>query len=112
MIYLVTKQTSIFEDNSEYTIISPEESKEALFYSSDEYIQFDSETGCDRKDPKASSLDPHTGYLLCTQFGIENDQFVIDNGTISPLFYKDIYEKKNDKKLLVITKLLNLLFED
>ena len=94
MIYLVTKQTSIFEDNSEYTIISPEESKEALFYSSDEYIQFDSETGCDRKDPKASSLDPHTGYLLCTQFGIENDQFVIDNGTISPLFYKDIYEKK------------------
>ena len=94
MIYLVTKQESLFT-NDAYKKITPEESLKMLLSGKYKYIEWDSETGCDRKDKNASSLDPYTGYLLSTQFGIGNDQIVIDNTTVDPTFYKEVYENKD-----------------
>jgi len=93
MIYLVTNQTT-FVDFEAYTIITPEESIQRIRDNKSKYIEYDCETGCNKKDSHSHSLDPHTGYLLSMQFGLDNDQIVVDCTSVNPLIYKDIFEDK------------------
>ena len=84
MIYLVTGQLSLFE-NEAYKTISAEESLEMM--KDWNVVQYDSET---------DGRDAHINKLLCAQFGndIANTQIVVDTSTINILLYKDILESK------------------
>ena len=83
MIYLVTTQQELF-NNSEYKIISVEESLQLL--NSCNILQYDSETSCKNF---------HLGKILCIQFGnkAKDFQIVIDCTTIDIQYYKEILEK-------------------
>lgn len=85
MIYLVTKQQELFNDNSVYKIISIEESLQLL--SSCGILQYDSET---------NGVDSRLCDLLCVQFGNKKEDFqiVIDCNTIDIKIYKNILENK------------------
>lgn len=85
MIYLVTNQTELF-DNDLYKIISVEESLQ-LLNSFGDSIQFDTET---------SGRDSHINELLCIQFGNidKTIQIVIDTNSIPIENYKIILESK------------------
>lgn len=80
MIYLVTTNQELFKSDS-YTIISKEEA----------FSKID-ECGLIELDTETTGLDPHTCSLLTQQFGTEYDQFVIDNKTIDPTYFKPILE--------------------
>ena len=82
MIYLVTKQTQLFE-LPDIQIISPEESLKMA--SQWEVIQYDSET---------SGRDAHLCDLLCIQLGDKqgNNQIVIDTSTVDVRLYKELLE--------------------
>lgn len=84
MIYLVTTQQELF-NNSEYKIISVEESLQLL--NSCNILQYDSET---------DGVDCHINKVLSIQFGNkERDlQIVVDASTINISIYKDILESK------------------
>lgn len=84
MIYLVTGQKSLFE-NEIYKTIGVKESLSIL--NEWKMIQFDTET---------LGKDPHVGSLLLVQFGSidKKTQIVIDCTTINILLYKDILETK------------------
>ena len=84
MIYLVTGQLSLFE-NEAYKTISAEESLEMM--KNWNVVQYDSET---------DGKDAHINKLLCAQFGNDaaNTQIVVDTSTINILLYKDILESK------------------
>lgn len=83
MIYLVTTQQELF-NNSEYKIISVEESLQLL--NSCNILQYDSETSCKNF---------HLGKILCIQFGNKTKDFqiVIDCTTIDIQYYKEILEE-------------------
>ena len=80
MIYLVTKQESLFE-NEDYKVISVEESLRLL--NSLTIVGLDTET---------EGLDPWTKGLKSIQLGNYEFQIVIDTTTISPLVYKEYLE--------------------
>nr|DAT90284.1 MAG TPA: Prex DNA polymerase [Caudoviricetes sp.] len=80
MIYLVTKQTALFQSDN-YKIISVEESLKLL--DPLHFVGLDTET---------EGLDCHTKRLLLIQLGCENFQVVIDCSSIDPLLYKDYLE--------------------
>lgn len=82
MIYLVTKNTGLFEVD-EYKIISVEESLRIIEHW--EMVQYDSET---------TGRDARLCTILCMQFGdlIGETQVVVDTTTVSPLLYKDVLE--------------------
>lgn len=82
MIYLVTKQTQLFE-LPDILIISPEESLKMA--SQWEVIQYDSET---------SGRDAHLCDLLCIQLGDKqgNNQIVVDTSTVDVRLYKELLE--------------------
>lgn len=84
MIYLVSKQKSLFEDSG-IREISMEDS--LLLMKDWNMVQFDTET---------MGRNAHLCDILCMQFGnIEGDiQVVVDTTTVSPLYYKDILETK------------------
>lgn len=84
MIYLVTGQLNLFE-NDAYKNITVEES---LAMMKDwNVVQYDSET---------DGRDAHINKLLCVQFGNDaaDTQIVVDTSTINILLYKDILESK------------------
>ena len=83
MIYLVTTQQELF-NNSEYKIISIEESLQLL--KDCKILQYDSETSCKNF---------HLGKILCIQFGNKTKDFqiVIDCTTIDIQYYKEILEE-------------------
>lgn len=80
MIYLVTKNTQLFE-NDLYKIVSPEESLKLL-----EPLK---EVGL---DTETEGMDPHTKKLLLVQLGNYDFQVVIDCRTIDIQLYKDFLE--------------------
>lgn len=80
MIYLVTKQNALFE-NENYKVISVEESLSLL--NSLTIVGLDTET---------SGLDPWTKKLKSIQLGNYDFQVVIDTTTIDPTLYKDYLE--------------------
>lgn len=80
MIYLVTKNTELFE-NPSYKIIGVDESLSLL--STLDKVGIDTET---------DSLDCHKGRLLSLQLGCFEFQVVIDCLTIDILMYKDFLE--------------------
>jgi DNA polymerase-1 len=80
MIYLVTTNQELFKSDA-YTIISKEEAYNKI-----------TECGLIELDTETTGFDPHTCQLLTQQFGTENDQFVIDNKTIDPTYFKPILE--------------------
>lgn len=80
MIYLVTKQTTLFESEN-YKIISVEESLRLL--NSLNIVGLDTET---------SGLDPWTKELKSIQLGNYDNQVVIDTTTIDPTLYKEYLE--------------------
>ena len=80
MIYLVTNQLSLF-DNDTYKIISVEESLRLL--DSLTIVGLDTET---------KGIDPHTGTLLSLQLGNRDFQIVIDCTTIDISRYKNYLE--------------------
>lgn len=84
MIYLVTGNTELFE-NDTYKVISVEESLDIL--KGCNLIQYDSET---------TGVDCHLNKLLCAQFGNDTKdvRIVVDCGTIDITKYKDILENK------------------
>lgn len=84
MIYLVSKQTSVF-NSSNYKSITVEESLTILNKCT--ILQYDSET---------TGRDAHINKMLSAQFGskIHNFQMVIDCSTVSILLYKEILENK------------------
>lgn len=84
MIYLVSKQKSLFEDSS-IKEISLEDS--LLLMKDWNMVEFDTET---------MGRDAHLCDILCMQFGnIEGDiQVVVDTTTVSPLCYKELLETK------------------
>lgn len=96
MIYLVTNNQELFNNDS-YIIISKEEAYAKLVNES--IIELDTET---------TGFDPHTCNLLTQQFGTENDQFVIDNKTIDPLYFKSILE--SDKLFILQNAKFDLRF--
>ena len=80
MVYLVTANRVLFYSDT-YTIITKEQAFSKI--EKCDVIQLDTET---------TGLDPHTCKILTQQFGTENDQFVIDNSTIDPTYFKPILE--------------------
>ena len=80
MIYLVTNQLSLF-DNETYKIISVEES--LRLRDSLTIVGLDTET---------KGIDPHTGTLLSLQLGNRDFQIVIDCTTIDISRYKNYLE--------------------
>ena len=80
MIYLVTTNQELFKSDT-YTIISKEEAYNKI-----------AECGVIELDTETTGFDPHTCNLLTQQFGTENDQFVIDNKTIDPMYFKPLLE--------------------
>ena len=80
MIYLVTKQESLFE-NEDYKVISVEESLRLL--NSLTIVGLDVET---------EGLDPWTKKLKSIQLGNYDFQVVIDTTTIDPALYKEYLE--------------------
>lgn len=80
MIYLVSGQKSLFETDA-YTELSLEKAKEMIM--AHDWIEYDSET---------QGLDPYTKKLLCTQYGLGEDQIVVDNTTIPIEEFKEIFE--------------------
>ena len=94
MIYLISKQKSLFETDL-YKEISFEKAKENLYKLN--IIQFDTET---------SGLDPFTKELLTYQLGNKENQYVFDNSSYSISLFKDLFESEN---ILLIGH--NLLFD-
>lgn len=84
MIYLVTTQLSLFENES-YKVISAEESLNMM--KGWNVVQYDSET---------TGRDAHINKILCVQFGNDSTdtRIVVDTTTIDLLLYKDILESK------------------
>ena len=84
MIYFVTKQVELF-DNNTYTIINVDKSLDLM--SEWQFIQFDTET---------LGKDCHVGKLLLAQFGNidKSIQIVVDCTTIDIRLYKDVLENK------------------
>lgn len=80
MIFLITTNQELFKSDT-YTIISKEEAYNKI-----------AECGVIELDTETTGLDPHTCNLLTQQFGTENDQFVIDNKTIDPMYFKPLLE--------------------
>ena len=80
MIFLVTTNQELFKSDT-YTIISKEEAYNKI-----------AECGVIELDTETTGFDPHTCQLLTQQFGTENDQFVIDNKTIDPMYFKPLLE--------------------
>ena len=80
MIYVVTTNQELFTSDT-YTIISKEEAYNKI-----------AECGVIELDTETTGFDPHTCQLLTQQFGTENDQFVIDNKTIDPMYFKPLLE--------------------
>ena len=80
MIFLITTNQELFKSDT-YTIISKEEAYNKI-----------AECGVIELDTETTGLDPHTCQILTQQFGTENDQFVIDNKTIDPMYFKPILE--------------------
>lgn len=79
MIYLVSKQKSLFESD----LYQPLDKKEALdMIMAVQEIEFDSET---------EGLDPHTKKLLCTQYGLGEHQIVVDNTSIDINYFKPVF---------------------
>jgi DNA polymerase-1 len=87
MIYLVTKNQELFSD-SNYTIITKQEAYDRI-----------SEHGLIELDTETRGFDPHTCDILTQQFGVGDDQFVIDNKTIDPTYFKPILE---DNRLFIL----------
>lgn len=83
MIYLVSKQQSLFETD-EYSQISLDDAIDILRPHS--LIEYDSET---------EGLDPYTKKLLCSQYGIEGTQIVVDNTTVPIENLRIILEDKS-----------------
>lgn len=88
MIYLVTNNRELF-DNESYAIISKEQAYTKIKEFNE--IELDTET---------TGFDPHTCELLTQQFGIPENQFVIDNKTIDPKYFKDILSDEDRTFLL------------
>ena len=85
MIYLVTGNQSLFSsEDTEYTVISVEESLELLAPLST--IGVDTET---------EGIDVHTKKLLLAQFGCFDFQVVVDCRTIDITLYKELLEDQN-----------------
>jgi DNA polymerase I-like protein with 3'-5' exonuclease and polymerase domains len=70
MIYLVSNQRSLFETDA-YKELSLSDAIDMIMPHS--WVEYDSET---------AGLDPYTKPLLCTQYGLGEDQIVVDNVTI------------------------------
>lgn len=85
MIYLVSRQDELFNQDDLYQKLSVEDSVKMI--SSWSTVQFDSET---------SGRDPHLCDILCVQFGNrEADiQIVVDTTTVDILSYKTLLETK------------------
>ena len=85
MIYLVTDNQQLFNcENSDYTIISVEQSLSLLKPLS--IIGVDTET---------EGIDVHTKKLLLAQFGCFDFQVVVDCRTIDIINYKEFLEDSN-----------------
>lgn len=84
MIYLVTTQLELF-DNNAYKTISAKESLEIM--KDWKVVQYDSET---------TGRDSHINKILCVQFGNDaaDTRIVVDTTTIDLMLYKDILENK------------------
>ena len=84
MVYLVSGQTELYENNL-YKLISVEKSLKML--NNCKILQYDSET---------DGKDAHINKIVCIQFGSKEEDFqiVIDTTTINMLLYKDILENK------------------
>ena len=80
MIYLISKQKSLFETDL-YKEISFKDAKEYLWELKRQ--QFDTET---------MGLDPYTKPLLCYQLGHKENQFVFDHTTYPIALLKDLFE--------------------
>lgn len=80
MVYLVTKQKSLWE-SQRYKVISVEEALEIL-----EPLEFP------ELDTETMGLDPYTKELLTIQLGCSEFQVVIDCTTINPILFKDYLE--------------------
>lgn len=83
MIYLVSKQQSLFETDV-YKPLSLKDCLEMCMEKS--WIEFDSET---------EGLDPYTKRLLCTQYGLGEDQIVVDNTTVDIELLRCLLEHPN-----------------
>lgn len=80
MVYLVTKQKSLWE-SQRYKVISPEEA--LVILEPLQIIELDTET---------MGLDPYTKELLTIQLGCPEFQIVIDCTTVNPILFKDYLE--------------------
>lgn len=80
MIYLVSSQRPLFETD-DYKELSLKDAIDMIM--AKDLVEYDSET---------AGLDPYTKPLLCTQYGLGEDQIVIDNTTIPIEKLKHIFE--------------------
>lgn len=80
MIYLVSKQKQFF-DSPNFTIIDKKEALDMII--SHTLVEYDSET---------EGLDPYTKALLCIQFGLGEDQIVVDTTSIDVEYFRPVFE--------------------
>ena len=92
MIYLISKQTSLF--SKRYNIITVEESFNII-----------NNLGNIRGlDTETTGLNPHQKEILTVQIGNKENQVVIDCTTIDISLYKDILEDKSIVYILANAK--------
>lgn len=99
MIYLVTKQESLFE-NEENDIVKGSIADIYEYFKDKELIEFDTET---------TGFNCFTNSLICSQYGDSENQFVVDHETISIKELKDLLENK-DKLILMQNAKFDLKF--
>jgi DNA polymerase-1 len=87
MIYFVGNRQLI--ENDLYKIVDKEDCLRAL--KENKIIQLDTET---------TGFDPHLNKLLCVQFGIGEDQYVVDCNAIDIGYFKEILE--DHRKLFIL----------
>lgn len=83
MIYLVTQQQRFFKSDA-YEIMTKEEAMARILRCS--IVEYDSET---------EGLDPYTKATLCIQFGLGEDQIVVDVTTIDIQYFRPVFENPN-----------------
>ena len=101
MIFFVSNSINLFPS---FQHISVEESIQLI--RKEQYVEYDCETIKSPKINGASALDPHTGLLLLAQFGVGENQIVVDAATVRIEEYKEVFE---DSKITFVGH--NLIFD-
>jgi DNA polymerase-1 len=91
MIYFLTKERKLFDEEYEGIKIIHEINKVFEYFKDKEFIGLDTET---------EGFDPYTKKVLLMQLGDKNNQFVIDCSTVPLVLFKELLEDESKTFIL------------